>query len=231
MTRNRSPLINFVNKFLGTVRFVNDQIAKIMGYDDYQMGNVTISQSINHLNISENGPNRLLDNVIGNPSRPVSTRHQLQTEAMFCYFDAFLTFVVLNKRNTKIFEESCWVESMQEELNEFKRLGVWELVPPPDRVMIITLKWIFKVILDDLGVSAIVSVTSSSEYSSWSKNRSKSSDLDSSRPSVLKCFLDDQNSRCGSLKDSQYAVFNETEYAVLIFLNEYAVLDRKLDTP
>ncbi|GJR36402.1 proline-rich receptor-like protein kinase PERK9 [Tanacetum coccineum] len=79
--------------------------------------------------------------------------------------------------------------------------------------------------------SAIVSATSSSEYSSWSENRSKSGDLDSSRLSVLKCFLDDRNSRSGSLKDSQYSVFNGTENAVLIFLNEYAVLDRKLDTP
>ncbi|GJU98239.1 integrase, catalytic region, zinc finger, CCHC-type containing protein [Tanacetum coccineum] len=44
MTGNRSQLINFVSKFLGIVRFGNDHIAKIMGYGDYQMGNVTISQ-------------------------------------------------------------------------------------------------------------------------------------------------------------------------------------------
>ncbi|GKA66041.1 hypothetical protein Tco_0765849 [Tanacetum coccineum] len=44
ITRNRSQLINFVSKFLGTVRFGNDHIAKIMGYGDYQMGNVTISR-------------------------------------------------------------------------------------------------------------------------------------------------------------------------------------------
>ncbi|GJV92757.1 retrovirus-related pol polyprotein from transposon TNT 1-94 [Tanacetum coccineum] len=44
MTENRSQLINFVSKFLGTVRFRNDHIAKIMGYGDYQMGNVTISR-------------------------------------------------------------------------------------------------------------------------------------------------------------------------------------------
>ncbi|GKD95247.1 hypothetical protein Tco_1375084 [Tanacetum coccineum] len=43
MTGNRSQLINFVSKFLGTVRFGNDQIAKRMGYGDYQLGNVTIS--------------------------------------------------------------------------------------------------------------------------------------------------------------------------------------------
>ncbi|GKB42241.1 retrovirus-related pol polyprotein from transposon TNT 1-94 [Tanacetum coccineum] len=36
--------LNFVSKFLGTVRFTNDHIAKILGYKDYQMGNVTIYQ-------------------------------------------------------------------------------------------------------------------------------------------------------------------------------------------
>ncbi|GJX18821.1 retrovirus-related pol polyprotein from transposon TNT 1-94 [Tanacetum coccineum] len=40
---------------------------------------------------------------------------------------------------------------MQEELNEFERLEVWELVPRPDKVMVITLKWIYKVKLDKLG--------------------------------------------------------------------------------
>nr|GFA88967.1 retrovirus-related Pol polyprotein from transposon TNT 1-94 [Tanacetum cinerariifolium] len=41
--------------------------------------------------------------------------------------------------------------AMQEELNEFERLKVWELVPRPDKVMVITLKWIYKVKLDELG--------------------------------------------------------------------------------
>ncbi|GJZ18314.1 hypothetical protein Tco_0554437 [Tanacetum coccineum] len=44
MTGNCSQLTNFVNKFLGTVKFGNDQIARIMGYGDYQIGNVTISK-------------------------------------------------------------------------------------------------------------------------------------------------------------------------------------------
>nr|GEU50417.1 hypothetical protein [Tanacetum cinerariifolium] len=41
---NRSQLMNFVSKFLGTIRFRNDQIARIMGYGDYQLGNVVISK-------------------------------------------------------------------------------------------------------------------------------------------------------------------------------------------
>ncbi|GJU26321.1 high-affinity nitrate transporter 2.1-like protein [Tanacetum coccineum] len=40
---------------------------------------------------------------------------------------------------------------MQEELNEFECLEVWELVPRPNKVMVITLKWIYKVKLDELG--------------------------------------------------------------------------------
>ncbi|GJU84796.1 retrovirus-related pol polyprotein from transposon TNT 1-94 [Tanacetum coccineum] len=47
--------------------------------------------------------------------------------------------------------QACWIEAMQEELHEFDRLEVWELVPRPDKVMIITLKWIYKVKLDELG--------------------------------------------------------------------------------
>nr|GFA05006.1 Gag-Pol polyprotein [Tanacetum cinerariifolium] len=51
----------------------------------------------------------------------------------------------------EVLTQSCWIKAMQEELNEFKRLEVWELVPRPDQVMVITLKWIYKVKLDELG--------------------------------------------------------------------------------
>ncbi|GKA24663.1 retrovirus-related pol polyprotein from transposon TNT 1-94 [Tanacetum coccineum] len=44
MTEDRSQLTNFVNKFLGTVKFGNDHMAKILGYGDYHIGNVTISR-------------------------------------------------------------------------------------------------------------------------------------------------------------------------------------------
>ncbi|GJZ22320.1 retrovirus-related pol polyprotein from transposon TNT 1-94 [Tanacetum coccineum] len=91
-----------------------------------------------------------IDNVIGDPSRSVSIRQQLQDEALFCYFDAFLSSVE-PKSYKDALTESCWIEAMQEELNEFERLEVWELVPRPDCVMVITLKWIYKVKLDELG--------------------------------------------------------------------------------
>nr|GEZ85859.1 hypothetical protein [Tanacetum cinerariifolium] len=42
MTGDRSQLINFVHKFLGTVKSENDHVVKIMGYSDYKIGNVII---------------------------------------------------------------------------------------------------------------------------------------------------------------------------------------------
>nr|GEY22757.1 retrovirus-related Pol polyprotein from transposon TNT 1-94 [Tanacetum cinerariifolium] len=44
MTEHRSQLTNFINKFLGTAKFKNDHMAKIMGHGDYHIGNVTISR-------------------------------------------------------------------------------------------------------------------------------------------------------------------------------------------
>ncbi|GJR23151.1 retrovirus-related pol polyprotein from transposon TNT 1-94 [Tanacetum coccineum] len=47
--------------------------------------------------------------------------------------------------------EDCWFQAMQDEIHEFDRLEVWELVPRPVYVMVIALKWIDKVKLDEYG--------------------------------------------------------------------------------
>ncbi|GKE99125.1 retrovirus-related pol polyprotein from transposon TNT 1-94 [Tanacetum coccineum] len=91
-----------------------------------------------------------LDNIIGELSRPISTRLQLHEQALFCYYDAFLSSVE-PKTYKDALTQGCWIEAMQEELNEFESFEVWELVPRPDKVMVITLEWIYKVKLDELG--------------------------------------------------------------------------------
>nr|GEV18729.1 hypothetical protein [Tanacetum cinerariifolium] len=91
-----------------------------------------------------------LNNIIGQLPRQVSTRLQLHEQAFFCNYDAFLSSVE-PKTYKDALTQSYWIEAMQEELNEFERLEVWELVPRPDKVMVITLKWIYKVKLDELG--------------------------------------------------------------------------------
>ncbi|GJX71515.1 putative ribonuclease H-like domain-containing protein [Tanacetum coccineum] len=60
--------------------------------------------------------------------------------------------IIVEPKNYKdALTQACWIEAIQEELHEFERLEVWELVPPPDKVFVISLKWIYKVKLDELG--------------------------------------------------------------------------------
>nr|GFC01780.1 retrovirus-related Pol polyprotein from transposon TNT 1-94 [Tanacetum cinerariifolium] len=44
MTGNLKLLINFVWKFMGTVRFENDHVAAILGFGDLQWGNILITR-------------------------------------------------------------------------------------------------------------------------------------------------------------------------------------------
>ncbi|GJV12632.1 retrovirus-related pol polyprotein from transposon TNT 1-94 [Tanacetum coccineum] len=89
-------------------------------------------------------------NMIGDPSRSVSIRKQLETDGMWCYFDAFLTSAE-PKNFKQAMTEPSWIDAMQEEIHEFERLKVWELVPCPDKVFLIKLKWIYKVKTDEFG--------------------------------------------------------------------------------
>ncbi|GKB63376.1 retrovirus-related pol polyprotein from transposon TNT 1-94, partial [Tanacetum coccineum] len=91
-----------------------------------------------------------LDNIVGNPSRPVCTRKQLASDALWCCFHTELSKV--KPKNFKMAViEYCWFQSMQDEIHEFDRLEVWELVPRPVYVMVNALKWIYKVKLDEYG--------------------------------------------------------------------------------
>nr|GFA85511.1 hypothetical protein [Tanacetum cinerariifolium] len=71
-----------------------------------------------------------LEQVIGNPSQPVRTRRQLESDAEMCMFA--LTVSRTEPKNIKEAIADCaWIESMQEELHQFDRLDEWELVDRP----------------------------------------------------------------------------------------------------
>ncbi|GJW44802.1 hypothetical protein Tco_0073601 [Tanacetum coccineum] len=67
--------------------------------------------------------NHHIANVIGNHSSSVSTRKQLQTDPMWCYFDAFLTLVE-PKNFKQAMTELLVIDAMQEEIHEFQSLKV-----------------------------------------------------------------------------------------------------------
>nr|GEX50411.1 uncharacterized mitochondrial protein AtMg00810-like [Tanacetum cinerariifolium] len=96
----------------------------------------------------------LISNVIGDRSRSVSTRKQLETNAKWCYFDAFLTSVE-PKNFKQAMTKPSWFDAMQVEIHEFESLQVWELVQCPDKVMLIKLKWNYKVKTDEFGGDSV----------------------------------------------------------------------------
>nr|GEW00799.1 hypothetical protein [Tanacetum cinerariifolium] len=65
-----------------------------------------------------------------------------------CLYNSVLSKVKPKNVKTAM-DEACWFDTMQEEIHKFDRLQVWELVPKPYCVMIIALKWIYKVKLDE----------------------------------------------------------------------------------
>nr|GFA92054.1 retrovirus-related Pol polyprotein from transposon TNT 1-94 [Tanacetum cinerariifolium] len=84
-----------------------------------------------------------LEQVIGEPSRPVLTRNQLRSDGDICMYA--LTVSIMEPKNVKeAMTDLAWIDSMQEELIQFKRLDVWVLVPAPDNISPLTLKWLFK---------------------------------------------------------------------------------------
>ncbi|GJT96711.1 retrovirus-related pol polyprotein from transposon TNT 1-94 [Tanacetum coccineum] len=93
----------------------------------------------------------LLDNIIGNPSQPVSTRKRVTTRCVVVFVSIVNVPKVEPKNFKMVVTEDSWFEAMQNEIHEFDRLEVWVLVPKPKGVMIIALKWIYKVKLDEYG--------------------------------------------------------------------------------
>nr|GFA31203.1 Gag-Pol polyprotein [Tanacetum cinerariifolium] len=84
-----------------------------------------------------------LEQVIGNPSQPIRTRRQLESDAKMCMFA--LTVSRTEPKNIKeAMVDSAWIESMQEELYQFDRVDVCELVDRPLCTNVINLKWLWK---------------------------------------------------------------------------------------
>ncbi|GJU93847.1 putative ribonuclease H-like domain-containing protein [Tanacetum coccineum] len=84
-----------------------------------------------------------LEQGIGDPSKCVMTQNRLQADSKVCMYA--LTVSTFEPKNIKeAMSDHGWIESMQDELHQFERPDVWELVPRPDGKNIITVKWLWK---------------------------------------------------------------------------------------
>ncbi|KAH9763753.1 hypothetical protein KPL70_001275 [Citrus sinensis] len=88
------------------------------------------------------------DVILGDPSRGVTTRSSLRNT---CEHVAFISQIE-PKSFADAENDKSWIMAMQEELNQFERNNVWELVPNPEHQSIIGTKWVFRNKMDESGV-------------------------------------------------------------------------------
>ncbi|GJZ28437.1 retrovirus-related pol polyprotein from transposon TNT 1-94 [Tanacetum coccineum] len=184
MASNLKLLCNFVEKYLGIVRFGNDQFSLILSYGDLVQGNITINrvyyvEGLNYnlfslgqfcdadlevafqksmprpqrqkaLDYDNSGPAPQLQNV--SPSADTTAPSQQELDLLFGpLYDEFfnakpttLTTNVHTEENNDNQAEDTQIEAMHEELHQFDRLQVWELVDKPFGKTVIKLKWLWK---------------------------------------------------------------------------------------
>ncbi|KAD2805416.1 hypothetical protein E3N88_38793 [Mikania micrantha] len=101
------------------------------------------------------------DNIIGSPLDGVKTRSQISSggladildfaDVSFCAHSCFISQVE-PRTVTEALKEESWVDAMQEELLQFKKLGVWQLVDKPKGAKVIGTRWVLRCKKDDHGI-------------------------------------------------------------------------------
>jgi hypothetical protein len=88
------------------------------------------------------------DMIIGKKDDPIRTRSSLRNneESLFG-----LVSLIEPTSIDEALQDNDWIIAMQEELNQFTRNDVWDLVPKPKGFNIIGTKWVFKNKLNEQG--------------------------------------------------------------------------------
>ncbi|GJS71645.1 hypothetical protein Tco_0704486 [Tanacetum coccineum] len=117
-------------------------IAKCIGESSHAIDNTDV-HSFQPQSHDYDGPEMSIRTRSWNPTMPVQTDDILAQDPEMCMFA--LTVSIVKPKNIKeAMTDSAWIEAIQEELHQFDRLKVWELVNKPFGKMIIKLKWLWK---------------------------------------------------------------------------------------
>nr|GEV39642.1 uncharacterized mitochondrial protein AtMg00810-like [Tanacetum cinerariifolium] len=136
----------------GTVLFGNDHVVVILGYGDLQWGALYYPKT-DREDIRKLGEKDNIGFFIGYSANSCSYRvYNRRTrkimETMNVTFDK-LPAMAFEQHSSKAMTDHAWIDSMQEELLQFKRLDIWVLVPLLDNIKPFTLKWLLKNRLDE----------------------------------------------------------------------------------
>jgi hypothetical protein len=99
-------------------------------------GDFHITSRIHHSIIKDHPTNQ----IVGDISKGVQTRSRI---ASFCEHFSFVSCIEPNRVDEALLDVD-WVNAMHEELNNFTRNEVWELVERPKNHNVIGTKWVFR---------------------------------------------------------------------------------------
>ncbi|KAK2395594.1 putative mitochondrial protein [Trifolium repens] len=85
--------------------------------------------------------------ILGNKNSPRKTRSNFRDEESLFG----LVFLIEPKTTNEALSDDAWIVAMEEELNQFKRNDVWDLVPKPNHKNIIGTKWVYRNKLNEQG--------------------------------------------------------------------------------
>ncbi|KAI3772432.1 hypothetical protein L6452_03618 [Arctium lappa] len=88
-----------------------------------------------------------IDQILGDPDAGIQTR---RSSGNIYLFVNFLSLIEPKKTDDAL-RDPNWVSAMQEELTEFSRNKVWNLIPRPSDKTVIGTKWVFRNKLDEHG--------------------------------------------------------------------------------
>jgi len=116
-----------------TTSEAQDEVAS----DEAQDGSRQANQSKNTFNYKSSHPE---DQIIGNKDSPRRTRSYFRQEESMIG----LLSVIEPATVDEALSDGGWILAMQEELNQFQRNDVWDLVSKPHQKNIIGTKWVFR---------------------------------------------------------------------------------------
>jgi len=87
------------------------------------------------IRVQKNHPQEL---IIGDPDQGITTRRSIEVVSSSCFVSK-----IEPKSVKEALTDEFWIEAMQEELNQFKRSELWDLVPRPEGMNVIGTKWIY----------------------------------------------------------------------------------------
>ena len=123
----------------------DQQVASLSSQPNDQSNASNQVQVLQLTNVARDHP---LVTIIGDISRGVQTRSRL---ASFCEHFSFVSSIEPKKIDEAL-KDVDWVNAMHEELNNFTRNQVWELVERPKDHNVIGTKWVFRNKQDQDGI-------------------------------------------------------------------------------